>query len=373
MTHKKATKDIMNVVPNEEQGGEAIYGFDYQTHCATRLCLEMLAGHDVTEIICEHHEDVIQMKNGQPPNFYSVKKRESANTWTIALLKDAIRKLFQKLQYKNVGQLVIYGSGRPSQDGECSLAGLIALLDRPDIERDAIWDQDLKQYEDYFMREFDVEFDVSIVRNGLRVLKINLAMPHPEAIEAQNVRLAANVISIVWGVEVTIPIADQAYNTLYKRVWDASHKPKMSRTMKAISREEAVKTIKSILHDGKPLASKPEEILDIQTKLQKGRLEDNIIYALQMRMDAQQVKFEMELKATEWQDFKTDIAVEWEKFNAANSGLDGANLWRQLRQLLHSIGNTWVNEKQNTLVGAAFAEGVFFEMMAVCEAHIGVR
>ena len=363
----------MNAAPDEEQGGEAIYGFDYQTHCVARFCLEMLAGHDVTEIICEHHEDLIQIKNGQPPNFCSVKKRESANTWTTSLLKDAIRKLFQKLEYQNVGELVIHGSGRPSQEGDCSLAGLIALLDRPGVERDSNWDHDLKLYEDYFIQEFGSEFDPTFVQNGLRLLKINLAMPHPEAIEDQNIRLAAKVISTVWGVEVTIPLADQAYATLYRRVWDASHKPKMPRTMKAIARKEVMTIIKDILHEGKPLASRTEEILDIQTKLQKAKLEDNIIYALQMRMDAQQVKFEMGLKATEWQDFKADIAVEWEKFNAANPDIHGANLWRQVRKLLHGIGVTWVNNTQNTLIGPEFAEGIFFDMMAVCEVHIGAN
>lgn len=372
MTRKKNAKDILNIPPNEEQGGEAIYGFDYQAHCTARLCLEMMHSHDITEIVCEHHEDLIQIKDGNAPNFCSVKKRESVKTWTIALLKDAIKKLFEKLQYKNVGELIIYGSGRPSSDGECSLAGLIALLDRPDSERDSNWDHDLKQYEDYFTAEFGPEIDPSTVQKGLRLLKIDLSMPNPEAIEDKNVRLAVDVISGVWGVEVPLHIADRAYNNLYKKVWDASKNPKMPRTKKRILRREATSSIKDILHDGTPLAEKQQDILDILTKLQKGGLEAHVIYALQMRMNARQVKFELELQATDWQDLKTDIAVEWENFCASHTGLMGAVLWKELRELLKNMGHRWVAERHNNLFASDFGEGVFFDMMAVCEAHIGV-
>lgn len=372
MTRRKPAKDVLNVPPDEEQGSEAIYGFDYQAHCAARLCLEMVRGHDVTEIVCEHHEDLLQIRNGQPPNFCQVKKRESAKTWTIALLKDAIQKLFGKLQYRNVGQLIIYGSGRPSNDGECPLAGLIALLDRPEIERDSNWDNDLKLYEAHLVEIFDAKIDHMTIQKGLRLLKIILVMPNPEAIGAENVRLTTQVISFVWGVEVTFQTADRAYRALYERVWEASHKPRSPRTVKSISRQQATIILKEILHDGSPLAERPQVILDINTKLQKGKLDRHIHYVLQMRMDARQVKFEMEFEATEWQDFKAEIAAEWEEFYASHSSLMGPNLWMQLRELLKRVGEKWVSERNNSILGPHFSEGVFFDMMAVCEADIGV-
>jgi hypothetical protein len=367
----KAVRDVMNIPPDEDQGSEAIYGFDYQAHCTARLCLQMVYGHEIAEVVCEHHEDLIQIRIGRPPDFCQVKKRESARIWTIALLKDAIQKLFEKVQYRNVGQLVIYGSGRPSNDGECPLAGLIALLDRPESERDANWAVDLQPYANYLAGIFSRRIDLDTIERGLSLLKICLAMPNPEAIGAENVRLTAEVIYAVWGVEISVKAAERAYLALYRRVCEASRKPKSPRTMKSISRPQAAAILKNVLHDELPLAEKTQVILDINSKLQKGKLEAHVTYALQMRMDARQVKFEMELGATEWQDFKADLAEAWEDFQRNHPTLMGASLWRQLRDLLKQTGEKWASGRDNAQYGQAFAEGVFFDMMAVCEAEIG--
>ncbi len=373
MSHKQPTRNVLNVFPDEDQGSEATYGFNYQAHCAARICIEMISDCNFSEIVCEHHEDIVQRRNGQPPIFCQIKKRESANTWTITLLKKAIQKLFEKLQYKNVGQLVIYGSGRPSSNDGCSLAGLITLLDRSESERDSDWNNDIKPYEDYFTNMFGSKIDHAIIQKGLRLLKIDLSMPNPEAIETENIKSIVAVISTVWGVEVTFQIAEQAYDALYKRIRKASQKPKCPQTMKSIPREQATTILRDILFANKiPLAQRPQDILDINTKLHKGELQDHTVYALQMRMDARQIKFEMGFESPEWQDFKDDIAEKWEEFYNGHLPLVGATLWKQLRELLKTTSEEWASKQNNSKLGPPFAEGVFFDMMAVCEADIGV-
>ncbi len=371
MTGKNQAKDVLNVPPEEEQGAEAAYGFDYQAHCAARLCLGMLQGHACDEIVCEHHEDILQIGNSDSPTFCQVKKRESAETWTLSILKDAIEKLFSKLRYRNVGQLIIYGSGRPSSNGDCSLAELIALLDRAPDERNEDWEREIQGFEEYFRKALGPEMGCDTIKQGLRHLKIDLSMPDVQAVEVENIRLTSKVISEVWGVEVTFPVAERAYQTLYRKVWQASHKPKLPRSLKRITRGMALAALREAFPESEPLAERPQIILDINAKLQRGKLEKYVIYALQMRMDAKQVKFELGFETTEWEDFKAEIAVQWEAYVSAHPDVAGAVLWKQLRDLLRTLGETWVNQHGNNLLGPGFTEGVFFDMMAVCEVEIG--
>ena len=60
MTNSSSEGSVFNSPPPDDHGSEAIYGFDYQVHCAARLCLEMLGSRDVLETICEFYEDIIQ-------------------------------------------------------------------------------------------------------------------------------------------------------------------------------------------------------------------------------------------------------------------------------------------------------------------------
>lgn len=61
MVAYRNSKSILNTAPDEDQGSEAIYGFDYQAHCIVRLCLEMICNSEIQETVCEYHEDVIQL------------------------------------------------------------------------------------------------------------------------------------------------------------------------------------------------------------------------------------------------------------------------------------------------------------------------
>jgi hypothetical protein len=364
-------KDILNVPPDEDQGSEAIYGFDYQTHCIARLCLWMVCSREITETICEYHEDLIQLGVDQSVRCCQVKKRESVEAWTIPLLKDAILKLFPKQKFRNVSELVIYGHGRPSRHGDYPLAGLIALLDRPKDERDSVWADGLGHYEQYLFGMLSPKLDADTVGKGLRLLQIRLTMPHPDAIESQNTFLTVETISRVWDVEVSVQVADKAYNALYRRAWEASKQPKQPRSVKRITVQEARQILREILCREGLLARDRSMLLETREKLERGDLEEHLDYALEKRMHARQVKYELGLKSTEWQDFKDDIAVAWEDFQSQNAGLLGKGLWRELRRLLRKLGEQWAKERKNAALGPGFSEALFFDMVSVCEANFG--
>lgn len=118
------------------------------------------------------------------------------------------------------------------------------------------------------------------------------------------------------------------------------------------------------------LVSTPVMLLNTQEKLKKGKLEEYLPQALEKRMDALQLKYELNLGSIEWQNLRDDISVAWEDFLSANSELMGKKLWQQLRNLLSQQGQLWSEQYKNNTLGPVFAEGIFFDMMAICEVDI---
>ena len=129
------------------------------------------------------------------------------------------------------------------------------------------------------------------------------------------------------------------------------------------------------MQEEKLLAEDTRTLLDTHTKLENGGLtrETYLIYALQSRMDARQVKFELNLSSTEWQYYKNEINVAWEVFQGKQQNISGAKLWKELQQLLTQLGSEWFQKAQNAAVSPHFAEGVFFDMLAICEADFVVQ
>lgn len=361
---------IDNTFPADDQGSEAIYGFDYQAHCIARCCLEMALSNDVTETICEYHEDVVQHFRNRPARFCQVKKRESAEALTINSFKDAIGKLFRLLKYKDVGDLVIYGHGRPSANGACSLGGLITLLSRPADVRDHVWNTELEPYEQCICEMIGSSVDIDTVKRGLRVLNIDLTMPHPQGIEVQNADLLESVVNNLWGVTISYTTAKRIYDLLYKRVWSAHKKPKQPFHIKRITVTDVRTLLKNALQQEGIGIMAGEMLLTTNDKLKKGKLGEHLKYAIERRMDGLQIKYELEIKSTVWQDFRDDVSVSWEEFQETTTDLAGSRLWQNIRRLLTVLGDRWSLQYDNAALGANFAEGVFFDMVATCSVDI---
>lgn len=370
MDLNRRTARLLDTAPDDDQGSEAMYGFDYQAHCASRLCLDMIESNKVLHIACEYHEDIVEFyKNGAFPCYCQVKKRESANALTLALLSPAVCKLLRKAAYKDVGGLRVIAHGRPGSEGVCSLQGLIALLDCESDVRNADWDALLVGYEKYFLEKLDGAVDSNSVRIGLRKLKIELSHPSPDAIEFHNIRMTVGLIKRVWGVEPTYEVAEEAYRELYLRVWKACNRPKQPLSVKRITAVEARSMLVSMLKRHGLLAANNQALLDTSAKLIRGRLEDRLEYALKARMDAMQAKHELDLDSMIWQDLKDDILHEWEQCRDVGS-TQGIVLWCEVRGILKAVAATWERKHDKSIGTRQFAEGVFFDMLATCSVHL---
>jgi hypothetical protein len=370
MTARPPKKRILDTVPADDQGSEAFYGFDYQVHVITRLTLEMVAGHEVTETVPEYHEDVVQVRRNKPARFCQIKKRESADSWSISHVESALGKLLAKVKYQDVGELILYGSGRPSTDGTLPLAGLISLIDRPVNERDAEWNTQIEAYVSDFARRFGSSLDEATIRRGIGLLQIRLTMPNPEAIEAVNMMRVAEVIKEVWDVEVTVAVAQRVYSALQDRIQHACTKPKQPRSVKCITVGEARTIIREVLREERYVSGNSGVLVTSQHKLERCGLAEFLPYVLQMRLDARQTKFELELSSSDWQSDRDAIGTRWEEFTNSHPGLTGKRLWEDVRQLLQSISQSWITSKGPANAGPDYAEGVFFDMLSICEVDL---
>jgi len=326
---------------------------------------------DVAAIVCEYHEDVTQLMIGGPPCFYSIKKRDTVRHWTLSLLKDALFKLFHKLEYKNVGALNILANGRPDKGKQLCLYDLITLLDCPLELRDSQWEGEVAKFASYLEDLFNSRIPPGIIQEGLRRLHIDLGWSHPDAIALHNVDFTNEALLKIWGINCTAAVAKRAYDRLFARVQSASKTPQLPLSSKRIFRSEAISLLKTAITEEKLIPEAAQTLIDTHTKLRRVGLESHLAYALEMRMTARETKFALDLNAMQWQKLKDDIAIGWEtrKANTAR----GTAVLKELRIVLDRVAEGWRLDLRNTQMGPEFAEGLFFEMLAICEANLSKR
>lgn len=358
-----------------DPGSEAAAGYDYQWHVTARMCIQMLADKEVEYIVCEFHEDVVQIRRELHLELIQVKKKESGN-WTLSSLirperrqkRAILSKLFDQLQKgKDISRLVLLGYGRVSGNGDFSLLELIGLLNLPDEGRDANWKSRIQRYVDFLSRELTSQgVDPAVVAKGISILEIDFNLPHPDGVESQNRDLLDETLRKMWNVELSVPEVDEVYQELYNRVRKVSIKPKQPWHVKAISRQEALDMVFSRVKVYAPSLSR-RELMATQDKLTSAKMARKVFYALQQRLDAMQLRFELGIGAAQWEGFRTEIDARWREFRASNPRVQGPALWQALRVILSDLGQVWA--EQDRRMGPDFAEGVFFDMTGTCEAE----
>jgi len=358
-----------------DPGSESAAGYDYQWHITARMCIQMLADKEVEYIVCEFHEDVVQIRRGLHLELIQVKKKESGN-WTLPSLirpergqeQGILGKLFDQLQRgKDVSRLVLLGYGRVSGGGDCSLPELVGLLNLPDEGRDGSWENRIQRYVDFLSSELVSQgIDPVTVARGINVLRIDFSLPHPDGIESQNRDLLDETLREMWKIELSVPEVAAVYDDMYGRVRQVSIKSKQPWRVKAISRQEALDVVSSRVKVYTPSLSR-RELMATQDKLTSADMAHKVFYALQKRLDAMQLRFELGIRATQWEDFRTEIDAKWREFRRDNPGVRGPELWQSLRNILFGLGQAWV--EQDKRMGPDFAEGVFFDMTGTCEAE----
>ncbi|MFF3247051.1 dsDNA nuclease domain-containing protein [Streptomyces sp. NPDC002870] len=97
-------EDPIEVAAPDDSGSVTMLRYEYQVHVAVQSVLEMLADGSVRHVTCEHIEDVVVARSGEPGldgalfwDFQQVKTREKTDPWTLTdvIAKGALKSLWR--------------------------------------------------------------------------------------------------------------------------------------------------------------------------------------------------------------------------------------------------------------------------------------
>ncbi len=248
-----------------------------------------------------------------------------------------------------------------------SLSELVALLSAPESNKDADWHTRLNQFTGYLSEQLSSQgINAETVKAGLLMLDINLAFPHPSAIENENCHLLLNTLRKIWAIELSLEEAKIVCDEVYRRVRQISHHPLQPWTVKSISRAELIDIVLKRAEEFSPAANR-EATLTTQEKLTRVELESKTKYAFQKRLNAMVLRYETSIDSAEWQGYRTEIDIRCRRFREEHPSLTGSELWQGLLQIFSDLGNNWKEAKNDARFGYDFVEGVFFDMTGICE------
>lgn len=354
-------------VPTENGGSEAALGLDYQHHIFARKCIEMLSNRNIREIVCEFHQDGAQIDYDGRYRLISVKKPKSR--WKLEDLtrvkrgkKSILASLFEKIHYKEVIEVSFFSNGRPDTE----LLRFMSLLATEHNKRDLEWDSLIKPYEKFIYERLQKQgINEDSVRDGIRLLNIDLDFPSQDAMEACNRELLESTITEIWKIHVDLEMKQLSYKRITDRVRDISKKPRQPRSVKTIRRDEVIRMVKSTIGK-RPLPESTEETTNMHEKiLGKAKLKKNhLYYGLERRFHANFIRFELELDENEWMDYQDQLYERWNSLLGNSPQLEGIKLWRSLRCVCQELGDQWKSRAPS--LDRSFAEGLFFFMTAAC-------
>ncbi len=198
------------------------------------------------------------------------------------------------------------------------------------------------------------------------MLNINLAFPHPSAIENENCHLLLNTLKKIWAIELSLEETKIVCNEIYNRVKQISHQPLQPWTVKCISRPELIDFVLKRAEEFSPAANR-ESTLTTHEKLLRVELEAKTKYAFQKRLNAMVLRYEASIDSAEWQGYRTEIDIRCRRFREEYPSLTGPELWQGLLQIFSDLGAKWGNAKNDPRFGYDFVEGIFFDMTGICE------
>lgn len=82
--------DPIEIEAPDDTGSGTVRRFEYQVHISVQPVLEMLAGGMVSHVTCEHIEDIVVARKGDPRciddvfwDFQQIKTRDAVEAWTL--------------------------------------------------------------------------------------------------------------------------------------------------------------------------------------------------------------------------------------------------------------------------------------------------
>ncbi|MEV8547693.1 dsDNA nuclease domain-containing protein [Streptomyces sp. NPDC051572] len=199
----------------DDSGSVTVRRFEYQIHISLQAVLEMLAGGTVIHVTCEHIEDIVVARSGDPRcadgvfwDFQQIKTRDAVEPWTLT---DVLKSGPLKSLWRTHG--TVAGTGLTYQ----LTAGLEGHLDPAD---DAVVALSKGQGGDNAACRKRVATHLKVKEDALTdflpVVRIR-PLPRRGDIELRNTRVLADL-----GPGLTMAMIDALYYELLRRTRDAT-------------------------------------------------------------------------------------------------------------------------------------------------------
>ncbi|MFE1272465.1 dsDNA nuclease domain-containing protein [Streptomyces sp. NPDC058757] len=208
--------DPIDLEAPDDTGSGVVRRFEYQVHIAVQPVLEMLAGGSVTHVTCEHIEDIVVARRGDPRcvddgafwDFQQIKTRDAVEPWTLrdVLASKPLKSLWRTHE-------TVAGTGLTYQ----LTAGIEGPLDPAD---EAVVALSKGQGGDNAACRQRVATHLKVEENALTdflpLVRIR-TLPRRGDIELRNTRVLADL-----GPKLTMEMIDALYNELLRRTRDAT-------------------------------------------------------------------------------------------------------------------------------------------------------
>lgn len=367
-------ENIISTPQKTDPGSHSSLGFDYQKQLTVYLCINMIRDKDVKYIVCEFHEDVLEVKADLRFDLIQI-KMNSSSTWALEKLitpdnkqkLSMLGKLFQPVLRKDVTKVAFWGTGKIERfkgDSSLALEEFIYLLKTPEEARNK------NRWEEYILhietRLEEQGIPRETTQKAIEMLEIKLDFPGSNVIEYKNRELLNDILNEVYSVELTPKELSNVYLKLFDRVRNISNKPNQHWADKSISREQITELVFNEIKDKNPSGNR-QEVLTTQDKFSRVGLGDKTHYAFQMRINAMWIKYELGIGSSGWEDYKTKISRKINKFRKENPGVMGPALWEGIRNIFSDLGGA--SHFGDPRIDQGFFEGVFFDMPGICEAQ----
>ncbi|MFD5784596.1 dsDNA nuclease domain-containing protein [Streptomyces sp. NPDC126933] len=200
----------------DDSGAVTLRRYEYQVHIAVQAVLEMLAGGSVIHVTCEHIEDIVVARGGDPRctdggsfwDFQQIKTRDAVEPWTLTdvIAKKPLKSLWRTHE-------AVAGTGLTYQ----LTAGIEGHLDPADAAVVAL-SKGEGEDNDACRKRVAAHLKVkeAALTDFLPLVRIR-PLPRRDDIELRNTRVLADL-----GPGLTMAMIDALYTELLRRTRDAT-------------------------------------------------------------------------------------------------------------------------------------------------------
>lgn len=345
----------------DDSGSVTVRRFEYQIHICVQPVLEMLAGGTVSHVTCEHIEDLVVARRGDPRciddvfwDFQQIKTRDAVEAWTLT---DVLASKPLKSLWRTHG--TVAGTGLTYQ----LTAGIEGHLDPADEAVQALskgQGGDNAACRKRIATHLKVKEDA--LTDFLPLVRIR-PLPRRGDIELRNTRILADL-----GPGLTMAMIDALYNELLRRTRDAAQGLPVARWTELLLLDNPPPAVldkrlsAASIADVRQRLTRPDHVLleDLSQQLH-GRPETALVRKLRAGAASREVIEEAQMfrAHAERHRFKEMALGAWPADQAIETDLD-----QRLLLLARRTGRSHKGQHQP-------ADGIFDELQRTLDASPG--